>query len=425
MHEQRARVARQREAHFEAYHAWEYERRLYDEITDIAERVRAPISPTQEFTLGAEGLVSARGESLRPIIAKGLAEAQRMAITNDDWRVEVVRRTIDLEEYDALETLAFEGEGAGALVSYWLIPDVVRVDGSTLPGYNRERLKMFTRVAVPTANGIAIKYHSYDHSYLPGVQAMDGALGFTFDASRNSEQIASDRRRIEVPVESVDALDEILRQAYDGAMALDFGGDWFGGRRPMAVTDVVGLISAQDGLLREHMGELARVFALSRDPHERNKLMEPHRYNLAAAIDDLLHGKTVTSAGEAGDGARAEGRNLDGDCATSKDNAVDQLGSLGFKSGKKQERMRIWVDAECIACLKTKAVAANECRMCLDCEEVHNTFGNTGLGVIMREAKERRVREERLARKRKKATGKAAVWRVLAQPSDSLYTGRR
>lgn len=420
LQEQRARVARQREADFEAYHHWEYERRLYDEITDVAERVRAPISPTQEFALSAEGLVSARGEPLRPIIAKGLAEAQRMAMAHPDWQVEVVRRTIDLEEYDALEAFAREGEGAGALVSYWLIPDAVRAGGSSLPGYNRDRLKMFTRVAVPTKDGVAIKYHSYDGSYLPGVQAMDEALGFAFDATRGSEQIASDRRRITVPVESVDALDEILRQAYDGAMARDLGGEWFGGRPPMAVTDVIGFITSQERLLSDHMAELAKIFGKITDPHERNKLMEPHRYNLAAAIDDLLHGKTVASAGEAGDAARAEGRNLDGDCATG-DDAVDQLSSLGFKTGaKKRERSRIWIEAECVACLKTKAVAANECHMCLDCEDVHNMFGNPGLDVIMREAKDRRAKEERAKAKRKKAqaSGRLAVRQVVAQPGD-------
>lgn len=410
--ERRAAITRQREADFEAYQNWEFQRRQYDEITDVAERVRAPISPKQEFMFTAEGLVSSRGEPLRPVLAKGLAEAQRMAIINPDWQVEVVRRTIDLQEYDELETLAAQGEGAGALVSYWLIPDAVRAGNTSIPGYNRERLKMFTRIAVPSATGLEIIYHSYDGSYLPGVQAMDEALGFTFDSSRGSEQIASERRRIDGPVD-IDALDELLRQAYDGAMARDFGGEWYGGRPPLPIKeDVISFIGRQDKLLGEHMNELVKIFARTADPHERNKLMEPHRYNLAAAIDDLLHGKSVTSAGEAGNNARDEGRNLDGDCPTGSDDTTsNELEKLGFKTAR-SERSRIWAVGECRTCLEDKAVDVTGCNMCMDCENAHNTGGNVLLNQIIKDAQEKRARRERataLRRKKAQAAGNMAI----------------
>jgi hypothetical protein len=407
--ERRAAITRQREADFEAYQNWEFQRRQYDEITDVAERVRAPISPKQEFILGAEGLVSSRGEPLRPVIAKGLAEAQRMAMTNPDWHVEVVRRTIDLQEYDELETLAAQGDGA--LVSYWLIPDAVRAGNTSIPGYTRERLKMFTRIAVPTETGLEIIYRSYDGSYVPGVQAMDETLGFTFDPNRSSEQIASDRRRITGPVD-IDALDEQLRQAYDGAMARDFGGEWYGGRPPLPIKeDIVAFIGRQERLLGEHMGELAKIFALTASPHERNKLMEPHRYNLAAAIDDLLHGKPVTSAGDSGNNARDEGRNLDGDCPTGDDATSNELEKFGFKTAK-NERSRIWASGECRTCLEEKAVDVTGCNMCMDCEGAHNSGGNVLLDQIIKSAQEKRARRERataLRRKKTQAAGNMVI----------------
>lgn len=409
----RRAVEQRREADFDAYRRWEYERRLYDEITDAAERVRAPISPTQEFALTPDGLVSARGELLRPVIVTGLAEAQRMTMTNPDWKFEVTRRTIDLEEYDDLECLARAGEGSGAIVSYWLVPDAVRHGNSSVPGYNRERLKMFTRIAMPTRDGLAIKYRSYDGSYLPGVQAMDELLGFEFDPQRTSEQIASERRFLKGPVPDLDELDEALRQAYDGTLSRNEGGEWFGGRRPLGVEDVVGFIAGQHGLLQEHMGELSKIFAQTADPHIRNKRMEPHRYNLAAAMDDLLHGKQVSSAAEAGEGARSEGRNLDGDCPSGdsdEESAAAQLGSVGFKAGKR-ERARMWADRECRTCLVKKAVDISQCHMCLDCEETHNKFGNPGLDRIMRDARERKARSEALARKRRLAAGSMAIKR--------------
>lgn len=396
---QRKEVERRREADFEAYHQWEFERRLYDEITDVAERVRAPISATQEFLLSAEGLVSERGEPLRPIIAKGLAEAQRMAVTNPSWEVEVERRTIELEEYDDMEWLAISGEGA--LVSYWLIPDAVRNGESNLPGYNRERLKMFSRIAVPTTEGLAIKYHSYDQSYLPGVQAMDEALGFEFDVSRGSEQIARERRFIDVRIDDIHELDEILRRAYDGALTRDKGGEWEGGRKPLEVKDVVGFISEQHSLLGEHMSVLSKIFGEVNDPHQRNKRMEPHRYNLAAAIDDMLHGKQVTNVKEAGDSARSEGRNLEGDCPTGDETAEQQLSELGF-GNPKVERPRRWVRGECRTCLKEKDIDVSQCHMCINCENVHNIAGDAGLDQIINKAKRRREREQRFKARAKK-----------------------
>jgi hypothetical protein len=394
---QRAAVAERREAEFEAYERWEYQRRLYDEITDVAERVRAPISPTQEFTLTSEGLMSARGELLRPIVEGGLAEAQRMALTNPDWAVEVTRREIELSEYDDYEVLA--RQGYGAQVSYWLIPDAVRNGDSSLPGYNRERLKMFTRVAMATGRGVIVKYHSYDGSYLPGVQAMDEALGRSdFDPTRSSEEIAAQRRHLPVPTTTIEELDEILRRAYDGAMSRVTHCELDSGRPPLAVKDVMGFIAAQDKLLGEHMSELANIFALTRNTYERNELMKSHRFNLAAAIDDLLHGKQVTSAVEAGDGARSEGRNLDGDCATGDETtATQQLDSLGFKI--KKETPSIWGAGDCVACLEFKLVAINKCNMCQDCEDVHNQSGDVGLERVMEDAKKRR--QKALARSKK------------------------
>lgn len=395
---QRSLVEQRRQADFEAYQAWEHERRLYEEITDIAERVRAPIAPMQEFTLSLDGLVSARGELLRPVMENGLAEARRMALTNPDWQVEVRRREIELDEYNDLESLAHSG--FGAMVSYWPIPDAVRAGNSDLPGYNRDRLKMFTRISVATPSGVIIKYHSYDGGYMPGIQAMDRVLGNDdFDASRSSEEIAATRRYI-VPPDNIDELDEQLRRAYDDAILRNENRVVYSGSEPLAVKDVFGFIASKKSLLDEHMAVLHKIFDATSDHYERIEKMKPHRYNFAAAIDDLLHGKEVVSIQDAGEGARSEGRNLEGDCPTGEgeETAVGQLGEVGFRSAREQ-KSTIWGPGECVACLRDTVVAINKCNMCQGCEDVHNTLGDAGLNVLMAEAKRRRAAEN--ARKRK------------------------
>jgi hypothetical protein len=337
---QRERISRQRQAEFEAYQDWERESRLRDELTDAAERIHAPLSNTGEFFLEGDELVNDLGQNLRQVIVDGIENARLMARINPDWHTELERNVIDLEEYDEIAALAKRGEGA--IVSYWLIPDAVRYADSSLPGYNRARNKMFTRIAMATKTGVLIRYRSLDGSDEDGVAAMDERLGFTYHHGRGSEQVARDRRHLPAysgTKEELDLLDQQLCRAYDEALARKHGGEWRYGRPAIDEVDALNFIRGQKDLIAEHMPIVNRIFALTNDPYERNRLMEPHRFNFAAALDDRLHGRTVATLAESGEAARQEGREYDGDCppADGPTKASDQLEKLGFA---RKERVR-------------------------------------------------------------------------------------
>jgi hypothetical protein len=356
----RTAVGARREAEYEAYHEW-LESLRRDEVTDAAERVRAPQQTTMEFILTPDGLVNDLGQSLRPIIEDGIIHAERMALTNPDWRVELERRRIELEEYDIMETLAAEGPGAGALVSRWMIPDSVRNGNSSLPGYNRERLKMFNRYAIPTESGLIIAYQSLDGSNYEGVRAMDEALGFELPEDAGSEDIARNRRFVPI-VSSLEWLMDNQRAAYDDSLAEQLGGEWYAGRPPIDVREVTEYVNTQTDLVDAHMDIVHKIFALTKDRDERMRMLEPHRYNLAAAIDTRLHNPDaeVTSLQEAGDAARSAGMDFDGDCPTGT-TALEQAGQLGFAAKKwgSCPHCRAYVefdpcDPECYECGATK-----------------------------------------------------------------------
>ena len=331
IYEQRQAIDARRQREYEDFQRFEQECRWRDELTDVAERVRAPLARTVEFFLTPTGLTNDLGQDLRQIIVDGLEDARLQAATQPDWQVEVERREIDLAEYDDIAMLAAHGQGT--IVSYWMIPDAVRDSHSDLPGYNRERLKMFTRVAQATKTGVQIRYHSYDGSNDDGIAAMDTTLGFDFIYGRSSEQVARERRYLPEHKGDIDQLDEQLRQAYDGALAKKYGGKWYGGRPAIAQTEAFGFVSQQSDLIDEHMAIINQIFALTSDPRERNLLAESHRYNFAAALDGRLHGRSVDSLQAAGDTARAEGRDFSGDCPPAA-GAVLQLESVGFKAKK-------------------------------------------------------------------------------------------
>lgn len=351
------------EAREEGYRQWEasIER---DEITDAAERVRATHEITQEFFLSPDGLVNDLGQQVRPLIANGLEYARTLAASNPDWQVEVERRQIELEEYDAIEALAQEGEGSGAIFSFWLIPDSVRHGKSSLPGYNRERLKMYRRLAVPTENGVLIRHGSLDGSNYQATQAMFDWLGEELPLGLNSEEIARRRVRTRVPVDSITDTDNMLRGIYDGSLSEQFGGQWYGGRPPLATTDLVDFIGRQKDLLAEHMAIVKRIMAQTRDYNERNRLLENHRYNFAAALDARLHGTGGADLQSSGDAARAQNISYDGDCPVDL-SLKEALERLGFKTYEKPT---------CPFCLQK--VDVDPCASHIICPECHAEVEN-------------------------------------------------
>ncbi|HSE60699.1 MAG TPA: hypothetical protein VLA88_00215 [Candidatus Saccharimonadales bacterium] len=352
----RERIGRQREVEYLAYHEW-LESLRRDEITDAAERVRAPQMTTMEFTLTPAGLVNDLGQALRPIIEDGVAQAERMARANPDWKVELERRRLELEEYEIMESLAAEDPGSGVLLSRWMIPDSVREGKSSLPGYNRERLKMFNRYAAPTENGLVIGYQSLDGSNYAAVQAMDQALGYELPDGLGSEAVAAQRRFI--PAVSLEWLTNNQREAYDASLSEQLGGEWYAGRPPIDVKEVVAYVSAQTDLIEKHMAIVHKVFDLTRDKDERMRLLESHRYNLAAAIDLRLHNPEaeVSDLQAAGDAARGAGLDYSGDCPIGT-SVTEQAGRLGFGSEKvwgncphcKQYVQYDPCDPECYSC---------------------------------------------------------------------------
>lgn len=332
----RREVARVREQHFEA---WQYDKRLRDEITQQAEILASPMRHTFYYTVGEHGLQSDLDENLGDVLEDGCLEAEMLAESNPHWQFEAHRRRIEMEEH--AEILAFARAGS---------PEDV----------------------------IAISSMSLDQSNYKALQAVSKRLGYELPDGLGSEDILARRLWLGEPPEAMvvlspcpdavvkdgidiggynrtrkkmlvrlvtrnagfhDDLLDTIRNTYDASLTEQLGGNWFAGRPPMEFNNAKAFIEAQPDLLSAHMNIVQRIFATEHNYDRRMALLAGPRYNLSAALDDRLHGREVKNLQEAGAAAREEGREFKPDCPTGSFdsgqslNAASQAEVLGYLFG--------------------------------------------------------------------------------------------
>lgn len=394
-------ITQRRQEDYEAYESWRAAEMRRDEITDQAERLAAPMENTFTYTLAPEGLVTDGGMPILPVIAEGLQSARLQACVDNKWQFEAHRREIELEEQQLIEDFArqydvgvhitslsldrsdYEGmraiaEGLGhelpaerphsedilarrmwlgmppGLVVLSPIPDAVRINGVDIGAYDRGRQKMIARV-VTLASGTEAEHQNVVKN---------------------------------------------IRERYDSALQRQFGGDWYAGRPGISGKSALDFIVQQSDLLDTHMSIVHEVYNATSDKQERLRRLQPHRYNLAAALDDRLNGKQVVSVGDSGNAARAEGRTFDGDCPTAEnqETAAAQMDKLGYRTLRKTE---VWSRGQCRNCVRETHVWKSEdggCNVCKKCADAHTASGDTGLANERRKADDERRRSAKAIR---------------------------
>ena len=331
--EQRAAVSKLRYERQLDFERDEHERRRRDEITDQSERLAAPMENTFEYELTPDGLRSDLGEYLIAVLEEGYKVAAHQAVHDPNWIFEQERRGIEIEELQEATAFA-RSYGCGVRITslsldrsnYIGMRAIAAHLGHDLPAErpgSEEILRTRMRTDVPPALVV--------QSPIPDAVRLHNINIGGYDAGRDRMLV-----RIVTPLslglgEHTSLLGRI-RNAYDESLSQQLGGDWFAGRRPRTVQNSRLFIEdpAQADLLDAHMVIVDDIFSLTTDKFERNELLAPHRYNLAAALSDRMDGKTVTSLSDAGDAARAEGKSFDGDCPTTNSTAAQQAERLGF-----------------------------------------------------------------------------------------------
>ena len=133
----------------------------YEEMTDVAERLRAPMDHPIQFQ-NIDGKLytdsSVDGKDLLTISREAEFAALEMARRNPQWTVEAYRRHIESEEIVAASALP---DGAQMIV-YSPTPDVVLSGGVTIGGYNTEKATIMVRAWENRDGYIDCRYISLD-----------------------------------------------------------------------------------------------------------------------------------------------------------------------------------------------------------------------------------------------------------------------
>lgn len=327
---------RQREyQRYEAYECFAYERRLTDEITDMSERLAAPMQNTFEYEMGADGELWFQGELMSRVFDDGIKVAEELTLANPQFMTELIRRRLERQEYDEMRKLALGSEGdPDVLVVLSPIPDAV-LNGTQLNAYDKERKKTLVRIFRRTDTGIEATSLSLDRSDRDGLNAIAEQFGQSIDPAADSEDILAMRLwgyRDEAHAGSA----RTIRKTYDEKLAEKFGGRWYAGRQSSLVTDAKLFIEAQVDLVNQHMEEL-KMLRIVYSGKELDEKLETARYNLAAALTRRMRGDAdAGSLSEAGDDARANGERYDGDCPTGVANmtAEQSASQLGLGNEK-------------------------------------------------------------------------------------------
>jgi hypothetical protein len=330
-----------------------------DELTDVAERLRAPLDHKLWFMVRAGDLhcSSAAGDKgAREICRDAVTVAEQVALRDPNWLIEVARRRLELDEIDCATKLS---RGQNLLVLS-PIPDAVLAGNSLGSGYNLAKKSTMVRFWRHDDSGLSCRYISLDAPRGGGREALSRAmaeLGVEIPANFDSEDILSQRYYFA----NSDVADE-LRQNYDHALTERFGGVWHYGQPNLSQKKALEIAMERPDLLRTLMTDLATA----RDQFYGAKLsaeLEHLRYNYAAALDVHRDGRDVATGDMAaiGESARAAGDDYSGNCPTIPENTAEALAALGLNRAKvrghcpfcKEETMFDPCDPECEKCHST------------------------------------------------------------------------
>ena len=209
------------------------------------------------------------------------------------------------------------------------------------------------------------------------LQAVADMFGVTIDDEATSEDILAMNFLAVRSSFGEDSPDRAIRKRYDSAMTLQYGGQWYAGRRDSKILDTKAYIEQYPKLINEHVREIAHIKKLKGKDFRFSEEYETACYNFLAGLEEAgIYGSTDISLSDAGDRARSEGKEYDkSDCPTGQMTAEEMLAKQGI--GEK-----VWM--HCPFCGASQfgdpcatVLTCTECRAKVDHGKVVST-GNGG-----------------------------------------------
>lgn len=376
------------------------ENRLFEEKTDIAERLGYPIDITIDYAV-RDGAVYALTDTVERPFHNQTFQAKLAGASNftGDQAFEQTRLAHEHDEALLVDRLAAGELEGNVLIKFSKVPDAVVEGRTSIKGYRRDLLRSFVRLYYKTDTGVSCRLFTLDHNNQVGIKRVGDML--SIDATRASEVVLGDHALVEVPEPSrfVDELAERVKSEYEYAIfeqasTLTVAGSVYADRM-----DAMKAIEQQPHLVAQHMDAIVRLVGDAR---------EKQREKTAAAIKLASEGHIVNSSSDASVGIEVTSGNYGGECATASQTGMNQ-------AGKNSEN--VWTYGECRVCFVRTSVGS--CHVCQACATADDR------GVDLLKLRERNIRRrekvQRLTQKTLDHTyTKKNDGRVVGKKSDSI-----
>lgn len=351
------------------YDALERERLKTDQITEASERLNGAMENVFEYEFH-DGDFYFQGQALRPIFERGITNTEEIVKTKPQFGVELLRRHIELKQYEEQTELIQNVDWQNPLVLVHIspTPDAVLEGGVDLNAYDPKRKKIMVRISEPTIDGLKVTSMSLDGGDRVALQAVGDFFGVDISDDASSEDILSMRFLAEKSQFNSERPAKVLREVYDKAMRMQYGGEWYAGRQDSAVLSTMERIMAYPGLVEQHVDDVWRLKKRFGNNFRFTEEYDKATYDFLAAIEaSHKTGKAVKSIGAAGGAARAAGMEFaKSDCPTGQaaQTAEQALAIQGIN--EKYD----WKYGQCQVCLAQGLVGA--CSVCASCENADN-----------------------------------------------------
>lgn len=371
------------------YEAYERERLSTDLVTEASERLNGAMENEFDYDY-RHGELYFQGESLRDVFVRGIQNTEEIVRTKPWFAVELLRRHIELKQYgQQLELLKnVDWRDPLVLVHVSPTPDAVLSGEVDVNAYDLKRKKIMIRISEPTVNGLKVTSLSLDGGDRAALQAVGDFFGVDIPDTVTSEDILDMHFIAEKSQFDGERPAKVLRERYDRAMAMQYGGSWHAGRQDSEVLGTMQRILRYPELVEQHVDTVLGIKQRLGTGFRFSKEYETEAYNFLAAVEQAEKlGTIVGSMSDAGELARAAGvEYAKSDCPTARtaDEALEQQGI-----GREQW---IWEQGTCQVCLHDALVGP--CSLCKDCTKADDE--GRDLKVIHADAL-KRVARERMA----------------------------
>lgn len=315
---------------------FERERLVTDLVTEASERLNGAMENEFMYEYRDNDFYF-QGQSLRDIFERGIRDTELIVHSKPQFMIELLRRHIELQQFEQQLELMQNVDWSNPLVLVHIspTPDAVLSGETDLNAYDVQRKKIMVRISEPTAGGIQVTSLSLDSGDRVALRAVGDFFGADIPDDATSEDILAMHFIAEKSQFSHERPAKVLRERYDKAMAMQYGGVWYAGRQDSEIQTTMQRILQYPELISQHVSEIQSIKNTQGAAFRFTPEYERATYNFLAAIDQAEKlGVVVGSIGDAGDLARAAGvEYAKSDCPTAltAEQALEQQEIGGHK----------------------------------------------------------------------------------------------